>query len=239
MNIKRIIRLFDEGNVCVCGLRGRGKDMLLANVVMRRKKPYVSNVDYGGVHYNFDPREFLCGGNTYRNFIFGPINHYEYPYPDETDIYISDAGIYFPSQYCGELNRDYGHMATFMALSRHLGDCNVHFNVQNLNRVWDKIREQSDTYIMCNGCKVIFGIVFQRVTIYEMSESAVKRVPPFRVRRPLINPNRIQTWELAKQSYEISHGRIQRRLLIYKNRSTYNTRIFKEVLENALKKEEN
>ncbi len=32
MRLKHIIRLFETGNVCVCGLKGRGKDMLMANV---------------------------------------------------------------------------------------------------------------------------------------------------------------------------------------------------------------
>ena len=36
-----------------------------------------------------------------------------HPYPDGTDIYLSDAGIYFPSQFCSELNREYPFMAVF------------------------------------------------------------------------------------------------------------------------------
>lgn len=160
MRIKKIIRLFEDGNVCVTGLRGRGKDMLLANVTQRRQKPYVSNTDYGGVRYPFIPNDFNCAGNTYKEFISGDLYPYVFPFPDGTDIYIADAGVYFPAQYCNELNRDYGYFATFMALSRHLGKSNVHFNVQNLNRCWDKIREQSDIYIMCNKCVVLFGFVF-------------------------------------------------------------------------------
>lgn len=40
MSLRKIIKLFDKGNVMVCGLRGDGKDMLMSNVVQRRKKPY-------------------------------------------------------------------------------------------------------------------------------------------------------------------------------------------------------
>ncbi len=236
MGLRRIIRLFEDGNVCVTGLRGRGKDMLMANVAMRRKKPYVSNTNYGGQWLPFDPMDFDCGDNLYSNFIRGPIYFYEFPYPDGTDIYIGDCGIYFPAQYCNLLNRDYGCITTFMALSRHLGACNVHVNAQNLNRVWDKIREQSDTYITCNWCKVFFGWVFQTVTIYELYDSAVRRVPPFRVPRPWLNRDRVMTWKLAKQQYDISYGSITRRLLIYRNRSNYNTRIFKEVLAHGQKR---
>lgn len=175
--MRKIIKLFNQGNVSVCGLRGTGKDMLFANVAVRRGLPYVSNTDYGGQYIPFDPSVLDCR-NTYRDFINGTLSPYVYPYADGTDFYIADGGIYFPSQYQGDLCKAYGYLSTFMALSRHLGDCNVHYNVQNLNRMWDKIREQSDIYIRCCWCKVIFGIVFQKVIIYEKYESAVNRVPP-------------------------------------------------------------
>lgn len=231
--MKKIVKLFEDGNVSVCGLRGRGKDMLIANVIWRRKRPYISNVDYGGDSYPFNPLEFDCGKNTYKDFIAGSIKPYVYPYPDKVDIYVSDAGIYFPSHFCNELNKAYPFFPTFQALTRQLGECNFHFNAQNLNRVWDKIREQSDTYIMCNWCLVLFGYVLQKVTIYELYDSAVRRVPPFRIPRPLLNPDRKFQWEMAYQNYLIAHGKIKTRLLLYKNRSNYDTRIFKEMLKNG------
>lgn len=240
MRLKKIIRLFEEGNVCVCGLKGRGKDMLMANVTQRRKLPYVSNVDYGGVRYPFVPLQFDCGRNTFEEFIDGDLYPYEFPFADGTDIYISDAGVYFPSQFQGDLVKKYGFFCSFMALSRHLGECNVHFNVQNLNRCWDKIREQSDIYVMCNGCKVFFGkIVVQRVTLYELYDSAVRRVPEFRLKKPWINPDRRFQWEMQKQNYDISYGSIRSGLLIYRNRSNYDTRVFKEMLKNGQKVREN
>lgn len=238
--MRQIIKLFKKGNVSVSGLRGDGKDMLMANVVVRRKIPYVSNIDYGGGNYAdggcyipFVPANFSCGRNTYRNFISDDVNYYEFPYPDGCDVYISDAGIYFPAQYNSELNRDYGYFSTFMALSRQLGECNVHYNVQNLNRCWDKIREQSDIYIRCNWCKVFFGIVFQSVTIYDQYDACVKRVPPFALNQPLLSADRKFEYEQAYQNYVISHGKIKRRFLIYRNKSTYDTRRFKEVLANG------
>ena len=231
--MKKIIELFESGNVSVCGLRGKGKDMLFANVVMRRDLPYVSNTDYGGKFRRFVPELLNCK-NTYRNFLTGNLVHYEYPYEDGVDIYLADGGVYMPSQYQGELCKEYGHIPVYMALSRHLGDCNFHFNVQNLNRMWDKIREQSDIYIRCVGCKVFFKkVVIQRVVIYDSYESAVNRVPPFDLPSPWFSPERIQTWRIQKQNYDISHGKVESRLLIYINRSNYNTRIFKEMLENA------
>lgn len=232
MALREIKRLFERGNVCVCGLRGTGKDMLIANVTARRRLPYISNVDYGGEYHPFSPYEFDIGGNTYDNFINGNIRHYIYPYPDGYDVYISDVGVYFPSQYCNELNRKYAHFPTFYALSRQLGDCNVHFNVQSLNRAWDKLREQSDTYVLCLGCKVILGIVFQKVRIYDKYESALNKVLPYPLRVPLFaSPQTRFNVKMVKATYEANHGTIKTRFLVYRNKSTYDTRIFRKMLE--------
>lgn len=233
--MKKIIKLFKEGNVSVTGLRGRGKDMLLANVIARRKLPYVSNVDYGGEFHQLDYNAIRIN-NTYENFIKGNYNRYVFPYPDKTDFYVSDAGIYYPSQYCSELNKKYPEMPVFQALTRHLGNCNFHFNVQNLNRVWDKIREQSDTYIFCRKCIYIpfIKIVIQRVTIYDRVESCLQRLKPFKLPVPLLATKQTkQQAKIAIATYEANHGTIKNRLLIYRNKSKYNTRLFKELLENA------
>lgn len=251
MFFRSIIKLFNSGNVCVTGLRGCGKDMLMSNVVVRRKLSYVSNVNYDGrprkrgrrsIYRPFNPLDYDTK-NTYEDFINGKVKSYTFPHVDGTDIYISDAGVYFPSQYCSELNKKYGGLVSFMALSRHLGACNVHINVQNLNRCWDKIREQSDTYISCNRCFVFLGFVLQVVTIYENYDSCVKRVPPFRMSRPLFNKDRQQQYEIAYTTFVTNHGKIRRGILFYRNKSKYDTRIFKtmmssgEILKRDLKDE--
>lgn len=41
---------------------------------------------------------------------------------------------------------------------------------------------------------------------------------------------------IAKLNYDIAYGEISRRLLVYKNLSSYDTRIFREVLKNGKKK---
>lgn len=232
--MKKILKLFRSGNVCVFGLRGRGKDLLMSNVVIRRQLPYVCNTDYGGDHIPLVMNDFDCGGNTYENFLNSTVQPYSYPYDDGVDIYISDAGVYFPAQNCKELNKKYGYFSTFVALSRHLGECNVHFNVQNLNRVWDKIREQSDIYICCNWSKVLFGrFVIQKVTVYEYYESAVMRVPPYRPPKVRLDTDRKLQVQMARQNYRVSHGEIKSRVIFYRNKSNYDTRVFKKMLEDA------
>lgn len=236
MMFRKIVKMFDKGNVCVTGLRGDGKDMLMSNVVVRRKKDYISNIDYGGLYHKLDFKDIDCGHNTYKEFVSGKLQYYKFPYPDGTDVYISDVGVYFPSQYCNELNRDYKYLPVYMALSRHLAAGNVHINVQNLNRAWDKLREQSDQYILCRFCFVFFGkIVLQKVRIYELYDSCVMRVPPFRLSRPLLGGQRIDTWKQERDRYEQNYGVVKECLLLYINKSSYDTRIFKKLLEEGEK----
>lgn len=229
-------KLFDS-NVMIDGERGTGKDMLFSNVIARRRAPYyISPVDYKITNKIRKKRWIrldlnkLMTNNRYNNFITGNFVRYYYPYKDKIDIYLPDCGVYFPAQYCNELNRDYKDLPTFIALSRHLGECNVHCNTQSLNRVWDKLREQSSTYIHCLSCKVICGYVFQRIRIYERYDSALQRIAPFtapfttnKETRSLYNAQRV--------AYRNQHGFIKEKLLIYKNKSAYNTRYFRDILE--------
>ncbi len=235
MRLKKIIKLFEQGNVMVYGVKGSGKDMLTANVVVRRKLPYLSNVDYGGMYMPLDLATLDCGKNTYENFISGDIIRYQFPYPDKTDIYISDSGVYFPAQHCNELNRRYPYFATTQALLRHIGDCALHSNAQSLCRVWDKIREQSEQYILCRGCWVLFGgkLVIQRVRIYDLYESALNKTPPMRLSVPTMNREAKAMAKMHKEQYKAAHGNIKSGILIYRNKSKYNTRFFKELLMNG------
>lgn len=233
IGLNHIIKLFEDGNVCVTGLRGTGKDMLFSNVVLRRNIPYISNTDYGGDFIPFDYKQTLAlNGNSYRNFISGQLTSYTFPYEDGTDIYLADAGVYFPSQECSFLDRDFKGIPLYMALSRHVSKSNVHVNVQNLERCWTKIREQSDCFIRCISCHVIFGYVIQLVHIYERADACQLRVPPCPYKAPLICPKEArQLWEMKKLDYRVAHGRITPKLLIYRNKSNYDTRIFKRILE--------
>lgn len=244
MRFKKVVKMFEKGNVCVTGLRGTGKDMLMSNVVVRRSDEYVSNIDYGGKksHYNeLDFKKLDLGGNNYKNLLEGNVKYYKYPYPVGSDIYISDVGVYFPSQYCNELNRDYKHLPMYMALSRQLSHNNVHINVQNLNRAWDKIREQSDIYIRCRRCKVFFGkIVIQQITTYDKYQSCVDRVEPCKIRVPTLAKREVkENAKMYLDKYRNSYGKIKNHLLIYWNKSTYDTYYFEKLFVGGVKYEEN
>lgn len=231
MNLNKIIKLFKDGNVCVTGLRGTGKDMLTANVAVRRKIPYLSNVPYDAFALPLRHSDLELGGNSFKTLFEGTVIPYDTPYPDGTDVYLSDAGVYYPSQECGYLDKNCKGLPLYMALSRHLLQGNVHVNVQNLERCWTKIREQSDTYIRCEWCKVILGFVIQLVTIYERPDSCQLRVPPNPYRAPLLCGREARAmWDIKALDYRVQHGDIRRLLLVYRNKSSYDTRIFKKIL---------
>ena len=235
MRFKKIIRMFENGNVCITGLRGTGKDLLMSNVVVRRKDPYVSNIDYGGFFAPLDFDKISLGENTYQEFISGKVFHYEFPYARGSDIYISDVGVYLPSQYCNELNRDYKYLPSYMALSRQVSHNNFHINVQNLNRAWDKIREQSDIYIRCRKCFYIpfVNIVLQLITVYDKYESCVNRVSPCRISGFSLNPVARSQAQTYIDNFFNTHGSVKNRILIYRNKSKYDTYHFEKLLKEA------
>lgn len=237
MFFRGIVKLFESGNVCVTGLRGTGKDVLFGSVIGRRRADYVSNLDYtNGKGYNeLDFDKINAGRNTWENLLKGDPYYYEYPYPMGSDIYLSDAGIYLPAQYCSELNKRYPYLPTYMALSRQVSHNNFHFNSQNLNRVWDKIREQSDIYIRCKRCVVLFGLfVIQYVVLYDKYDSCVARVEPCRVRVPILAmPARRQQAEMYVDNFRNQHGKVEGHWLFYINRSKHDTYYFEKLFKNG------
>lgn len=243
MRIKKIVKLFKKGNVCVTGLRGTGKDVLFGNVISRRKHDaYMANLDYGGKYAPF-VYSALDVKNTYKEVVNGQIKPYICPLPRGTDVYISDAGVYFPSQYCNELNKAYPSMPVYQALCRQLSRNNFHINSQNLNRVWDKIREQSDIYIRCRWCKIIClpflgKIVLQGITIYDKYESCVSRVKPCRVCQSLFeNKESKAQKQIYRDGFFNQHGEVKNHLLIYKHKSKHDTHAFYQIMKGELNDE--
>lgn len=239
----KLVKIFKENSVLVGGARGSGKDMLFNYIITRRRKSYISNVQYAEYKLakreeekkikpkdkkwiRFDPLyQWGMGGNDNKSFIEGKINKYEYPYKDKIDYYISDIGVYFPAQEVTMLNKRYKTATVFQALLRHMGDANLHANTQAFNRPWDKIREQFEIYILCRKCKVWFGkIVRQKVTIYDRYESAIDKVSPMRK----------GLGRKARQEYEkfrAQYGEIKTMKIWYIMKKKYNTRMFKEMLK--------
>ena len=68
--IKKLVRLFESGNVDVTGEKGAGKDVMFGNVLSRIHRPYISNLDYtcDKRFIPLDLSKFDCGGNIYDDF---------------------------------------------------------------------------------------------------------------------------------------------------------------------------
>lgn len=241
MGFRGIVDLYRNHSVACTGMKGCGKDMLTGNVIKRRKLPYVSNVSYGGEHIELNFEDMLIK-NNWRNLVYSQINAYSIPYPELADVYISDAGIYLPAQYCNELNRALPDLATFVAVQRHLNNGKTHYNCQNLNRVYDKIREMCDVYIYCEWCKVFFGkIVIQSVIVYDKAESCQSRIrPPHLSSHGLVPSREAETQkDIYLDNFYNTHGTVKRKLLIYINRAEYDTRHFKKLFEKGVINNEN
>lgn len=236
--LKSVVKLFDQGNVIVTGLRGTGKDMLFGNVIARRKKPYISNVDYKIKKAAYIPLDLskLDVKNNYKNFIDGNIIPYEYPYPEACDIYVSDAGVYLPAQDNNKVVKEYAGIVAFQSLSRHTGDCNFHANVQNINRLLLHCREQSDIYIRCIKCRVIGKRVFQTLIVYDKYESCENRVEPYiHIKSPISLSGQVKAEykskdELAFREFKERNGNVKKITITYRNKSKYDTRLFKSLL---------
>lgn len=260
MGLRKIIGLFKIGNVVVCGPKGSGKDVLFGNVIARRKQPYVSNLDYtkDDRYHELDFDKIDAGKNTYKNLIDKKVKYYKYPYPMGSDVYISDAGVYLPSQYCNELNKLYPHLPTYFALCRQISRNAVHVNTQHLARPWDKIREQSaDTYIRCRWCFMLFGklvykitekhpkaqwlkkiplLTFQKVTLYDKYQSALDRVTPCRIGVPIMASREVKlNAQMYVDKFRNTYGMVRNMTMIYFNKSKHDTYYFEELFEKGEK----
>lgn len=223
-----LLSTFDEGNVIVFGLRGRGKDMLFNYVINKRGDPYISNVDYtSGKGYNKLDFSKLDIGNSRRDFVADDLNYYKYPYNDGCDVFISDCGVYFPSYDTNSLNKEYPRVPLFNALSRHLGNCNVHCNIQNLNRLWITFREQADLYVKACGCKCFFKgkLVHLNYRVYDRYAAAMDGVKPFAFGWGIGKEKRMRIAE-----FQARYGTVKNGSFWFINSGKYNDRAFRDKL---------
>ena len=148
---KRILSYFKDDSVCVFGKKGKGKDILFQYVIRKQKvRPY-SNTQYGDYNDLISIKDLQIN-NTFANAINEEWRKCDnYKIREGADIFISDCGVYLPSQYYSTLDKLYPDLPLFMAVSRHLSDSNVHINTQNIGRVWDKVREQCGYFIQAKG----------------------------------------------------------------------------------------
>lgn len=228
---KFVVKCFQRANCIVCGHKGNGKDLLFMYVINKRHEKHYSNIKYNSQTTVMEPKEFNIDPNTYKNFLDGEVEQIPKTLKEGRDYYLSDGGIFMPSTYQDQLVKKYPSLPLAYAIQRHLYNSNFHCNVQNIQRLWDKIREQADYYFTCvSVIKLGKRTFIQKIRYYEQYEAAKANVLPFQVNKFLgIFPDKDQ---LAREhEFRAQNGNV-RYVWIFNRlpKEHYDTRYFHSVL---------
>lgn len=217
------VKQFESGNCIVFGKKGKGKDLLYNAVMEQRKVNFYSNILYNRKYCIVKGiKEFSVEPNTYENLIENNITCVNKTLMENTDYYISDGGIYLASQYSSQLCKKYPSLPVFYALSRQLYQMNIHINTQYLGRVWDKLREQADSYFKLCGSKKIGNYIVSEYIYYDTYKSAMSELQPFEIGFFASSEERARLKE-----FEAKNGIIKRYQIIQKIKNIhYDTREF-------------
>lgn len=186
-----ILDKFIKGNVIVAGKKGKGKDLFFNYVINARKSRCKSNIQYNEKFCKKTELDYLTlkdkNGKQlqYSDFLDGTFEPIEKSIEESCDYYISDAGVFLPSQFQAELCKKYPSLPITYALSRHLAQMNIHANCQTLNRLWDKLREQGDSYFILRKTIKIPFFMIQKMTYYDDYNRALSNLRPFHSNRLL------------------------------------------------------
>lgn len=220
---RELVKEFRRCNVLVAGKKGAGKDLLFQEVIRKRREPYYSNIDFGGDGEHITCKEVSVSPNTYADFIVDKVKIIGRRFVERKDIYISDGGIFLPSYMDSTLYKQFPSFPIFYALSRHIGDLNVHVNVQNFGRLWKALREQADSYVLVHKTIRVPFFLLIDATIYDKYQSAEQGLDPIKVRM-------FRSKETSDE-YHALHGYIKRGWVIVRKGSVkYDTRAFEKVL---------
>lgn len=228
-----VLTSFRSGNVIVAGHKGTGKDLLFNFVITERERDgeiHASNIRYTDQTHILSPQHFMLNDNTISNFVSNKFSRESKHFTEKEDYYISEAGLAFPNWARAELEKKYRSLPITFALSRHLGDFSIHANVQNYTRLWDKLREQADTYIWCEHATVRGKKVSQTFVIYNRAESAIDHIQPFECRRNFWGA-KVKEDKAYAVTFNAKYGYIERLTLKYKLADKpYDTRAFYKAL---------
>ena len=221
-----IVKEFKKCNVVVDGKKGTGKDLLFQYVVHKRNAHYYANISYGDEKYtHLDPKDCSIAPNTYKQFINGEVKKITDRFYEGEDFYFSDGGTFFPNYVDNILNMAYPYLPVTYALSRHISNANIHVNIQNLGRLWKKLREQADFFVHCCGVVNLGLWLGIKCYTYDTESSALARFRP--VHRRLWN----KYDRAEKDIYEAEKGDIRSGWVIIPKRwIKYDTRAFEKVI---------
>lgn len=230
-NASYITKKFKKNNCLVWGKKRKGKDLTFQKVINKRKKEhYASNypIEFGYGHkgVQIQMADLSVSPNTYENMIANVVKKIDYQKEMENrDTYISDCGIYLPSQYNHILNKLYPSMPIFYSVIGHLYDSNIHVNYNGeITRLWDKLREQADEYFNVLQCIKIFGFIFIKVRYYERYSTASQTLAP--MKKGFLNKQQKALYE----QYKSQNGLIKDMWICIMIRNIhYDTRYFRHV----------
>lgn len=221
---------FKKCNVIVAGKKGSGKDLFFQKIINKRKEVYYGNIPYGGKHkkvklidYNIKDKENNI--LTYDNFLRDKIFKSKRKFIEGADHYISEGGVLLPSHMDSTLHKRYPSLPIYYALSRHLYNSNIHVNLQNFERLWKPLREQSDFFVYVHKTIKLPFILLTIYSTYDKYDSAVSRLSPPKTR--ILNKYSKAEIDI----YKATNGDIRKGWICQlKKNVKYNTRYFETLL---------
>lgn len=231
LNKHFLVSLFKEGNLIVFGKKRKGKDLIFNCVINARKKNCYSNIQFNPKFSQVKNILDFDIKNTYENFLnydIKKLDRKDLPFEDNHDFYISDAGIYLPSQYNNILNKKYSSLPILYALSSQVFDFNIHVNTQGLTRPWDKLREQADYYIKALKTIKIGPFFITKFRVYDKYSSAVDDLRPYPSSLFMKSESKAN-----RELYECKNGIIVEKFIIQRKKAIkYDTHAFRKILIN-------
>lgn len=232
-------------NGIIFGGKGSGKSSLTAAMVyLNRKINPLGSVDFG---YNevLNPDTYFnsIAPNTFKDMISGTIKTViKHTTWEGRTYFLDDGGIYFPSHEDKDLTDKFKSMALFVPIQRHLYNSNTIINVQDLERIWVKIRElQVDGYIkavhvwgfksrLWNVIPFLHKYVHIKYRYYETKNSALMGMLPYN-RSGLVDKMsdglHMSQGAVTKELYNATNGNIVEKGFFIKKKSIkYDTRLF-------------
>jgi len=173
-----LVDIFNNHKTETFGYQGTGKDLLTSHVIRLIGRPHYGNMCYDDNTVLFDLKDLNAGGNTYQDLINGTVNKFPRRFAEGWHKYISDCGIYLPSQYYKDLEELYPGMPVEFALHRQLYNSQIHINSQDIDRPWTKLTEQIDVYINTLSVRKQGEYLYVRYIYYTKYDSARRRLLP-------------------------------------------------------------
>lgn len=222
-----ILNAFNNNNVIVYGKKGCGKDLVFNYVINKRKRKCKSNIQFNEKYCTVAPINSLeLDGINFERLIDDNVIPVKKTLEEKVDYYLSDGGIYLPSQYTSYLDKQYKSLPITYALSRHLAEMNIHINTQALIRPWNKLREQADTYIRCVKTIKLPFFLLTKMYAYDKYESANSNLLPFKA-GGLSSKQK----KALKEQFKATNGLIRTCYILQRKRNIkYDTRALHKVI---------